>query len=205
MTPFECGVCWSGYDPAEGDPVWQIEPGTAFEALPAHWRCPKCDAPKEKFLAKPQPLGERLVRAWRTVMPRLAGLPVTNSRLTDVLCSRVVSTEGGQLAVVMTPWCLNAVWVADDGRAVATRGATVVRALPSGTYDFVAGELEGVGPVLSLSLMSPVLEFDGLEAGQVAVDAAFEALLLAPVPVQVTPTMGTSRRELFDLLRPSGP
>ncbi|TDX66593.1 rubredoxin [Methylosinus sp. sav-2] len=46
----ECGVCWHVYDPAEGDPVWQIPPGVAFADLPADWRCPECDAPQEKFL-----------------------------------------------------------------------------------------------------------------------------------------------------------
>lgn len=46
----ECGICWQVYDPAEGDPTWQIPPGTPFAALPAHWRCPQCDAAKEKFL-----------------------------------------------------------------------------------------------------------------------------------------------------------
>ena len=46
----ECGVCWHVYDPAEGDPVWQAEPGTPFAELPADWRCPHCDAPREKFL-----------------------------------------------------------------------------------------------------------------------------------------------------------
>jgi rubredoxin len=46
----ECGVCWHVYDPAEGDSVWQIEAGTAFEDLPFDWRCPRCDAPREKFL-----------------------------------------------------------------------------------------------------------------------------------------------------------
>jgi rubredoxin len=46
----ECGICWSVYDPAEGDAVMQVPPGTSFAALPAHWRCPTCDAPKEKFL-----------------------------------------------------------------------------------------------------------------------------------------------------------
>ena len=48
----ECGVCWWVYDPAEGDPVWQIEPGVAFEDLPADWRCPECDSPQEKFLRR---------------------------------------------------------------------------------------------------------------------------------------------------------
>jgi rubredoxin len=46
----ECGVCWHVYDPAAGDPVWQIAPGTAFAALPDEWRCPTCDAPQSRFL-----------------------------------------------------------------------------------------------------------------------------------------------------------
>lgn len=46
----ECGVCWSVYDPAEGDPVWQIPPGTSFSQLPDEWRCPNCDAPRGRFL-----------------------------------------------------------------------------------------------------------------------------------------------------------
>ena len=33
-TRMECKVCWYVYDPAAGDPVWQVEPGTPFAALP---------------------------------------------------------------------------------------------------------------------------------------------------------------------------
>jgi rubredoxin len=47
---FECGVCWRVYDPAEGDSVWQIPPGTPFAALPAHWTCPNCEAVRSRFL-----------------------------------------------------------------------------------------------------------------------------------------------------------
>ncbi|MCW2273562.1 rubredoxin [Rhodoblastus acidophilus] len=46
----ECGVCWHVYDPAVGDPVWQIAPGTPFSALPEDWRCPNCDAVQARFL-----------------------------------------------------------------------------------------------------------------------------------------------------------
>lgn len=46
----ECKICWWVYDPAEGDPVWQIEPGTPFTALPAHWRCPQCDGAADQFM-----------------------------------------------------------------------------------------------------------------------------------------------------------
>lgn len=46
----ECKICWCVYDPAEGDPVWQIPAGTAFKDLPAHWRCPNCDGAAEQFM-----------------------------------------------------------------------------------------------------------------------------------------------------------
>jgi rubredoxin len=46
----ECKICWYVYDPAEGDPVWQIPPGTPFAALPEHWCCPVCDAARDQFL-----------------------------------------------------------------------------------------------------------------------------------------------------------
>jgi len=38
------------YDPAEGDPAWQVPPGTPFNELPAHWTCPNCSTPKDGFL-----------------------------------------------------------------------------------------------------------------------------------------------------------
>jgi rubredoxin len=46
----ECGICWTVYDPAEGDPNGRAEPGTPFAALPEDWRCPTCDAPPGKFM-----------------------------------------------------------------------------------------------------------------------------------------------------------
>lgn len=50
-TRYECKVCWTVYDPAQGDPVWQIPPGTAFGALPPHWTCPNCATERSGFLA----------------------------------------------------------------------------------------------------------------------------------------------------------
>jgi rubredoxin len=47
---FECSVCWHVYDPAEGDPVWQVPAGTAFEDLPVAWCCPNCDGAKARFM-----------------------------------------------------------------------------------------------------------------------------------------------------------
>ena len=46
----ECGVCWAVYDPEVGDPVSQIPRQTPFEALPADWCCPHCEAPRHRFM-----------------------------------------------------------------------------------------------------------------------------------------------------------
>lgn len=47
----ECKICWHVYDPADGDPVWQIPAGTPFAELPEHWRCPQCDGERDQFMA----------------------------------------------------------------------------------------------------------------------------------------------------------
>ncbi len=49
-TRLECRICWHIYDPADGDEIEQVPPGTPFSALPEHWRCPQCDAEPDKFL-----------------------------------------------------------------------------------------------------------------------------------------------------------
>ncbi|WP_439673035.1 rubredoxin [Cupriavidus necator] len=49
-TRLECKICWWVYDPAVGDPVWQVPLGTPFSALPAHWRCPACDGAADQFM-----------------------------------------------------------------------------------------------------------------------------------------------------------
>jgi rubredoxin len=49
-TRLECRICWYVYDPALGDPVWQVEPGTSFLDLPSHWSCPNCAAEKTGFM-----------------------------------------------------------------------------------------------------------------------------------------------------------
>ena len=54
-TRLECRICWHVYDPAEGDEVEQVPPGTPFKALPDYWRCPECDAEKSMFLPLDDP------------------------------------------------------------------------------------------------------------------------------------------------------
>jgi len=46
---YVCSICGAVYDPAAGDPEHGIPAGTAFEDLPADWKCPRCKQGKEKF------------------------------------------------------------------------------------------------------------------------------------------------------------
>ena len=49
MKKYVCTVCHYIYDPAAGDPDNGINPGTAFENLPADWVCPLCAVGKDMF------------------------------------------------------------------------------------------------------------------------------------------------------------
>lgn len=46
----ECKICWWVYDPAQGDDIMQIQPGTPFSKLPDYWSCPNCDGSKTDFM-----------------------------------------------------------------------------------------------------------------------------------------------------------
>ncbi|OIN96733.1 MAG: rubredoxin [Deltaproteobacteria bacterium CG1_02_45_11] len=49
MERYICTVCGYVYDPEQGDPENDIEPGTKFEDLPDDWQCPVCGASKDEF------------------------------------------------------------------------------------------------------------------------------------------------------------
>lgn len=44
-----CANCGYIYDPAKGDDMNNIPPGTTFEDLPDDWICPLCYAGKQFF------------------------------------------------------------------------------------------------------------------------------------------------------------
>ena len=49
VDKYVCTICGYVYDPAEGDPDSDIQPGTAFDDLPDDWVCPVCGADKSAF------------------------------------------------------------------------------------------------------------------------------------------------------------
>ena len=49
MKKYVCDACGWVYDPAVGDPLHGVKPGTPFEDIPDDWVCPECGVPKDQF------------------------------------------------------------------------------------------------------------------------------------------------------------
>lgn len=198
----ECGVCWSVYDPAVGDDVWQIPPGTAFEDLPADWRCPKCDSGKEKFVRPEAESTSSPVSAleagWRAAATRMAGLPICNPHLGIELFG-FREHAGGWAGVAVTPWFMNVIFVPRGDEPKLPPGTKRPREFPSGVLEFVVGSLDGVGVVEACSLFSPMNDFPDMATAQRVAREAVDALFTAPVDATPTPPAAAapSRRDLF--------
>ena len=52
LPKYICAYCGYVYDPAPGEPIDGIKPGTDFQKIPAGWLCPHCMAPKKIFKKK---------------------------------------------------------------------------------------------------------------------------------------------------------
>ncbi len=49
MKTYMCVVCGFIYDEEQGLPEEGIAPGTAWEDVPADWKCPECGVGKDEF------------------------------------------------------------------------------------------------------------------------------------------------------------
>lgn len=177
----ECKVCWTPYDPAEGDPTRQINPGTPFLALPEDWTCPACSAPKAQFLVREDPgsldaaaradLARRtaaLEADFREVHAKMRELPMVNQAL-QVQAVGFQPHEDGVLGVLVAPWFMNLVLLPGPERTVLASGEKEVIAFPSGDYEFLHHARELTGPYLACSLFSPMGDFTSqLQAVEVA-------------------------------------
>lgn len=199
-TRLECGICWWVYDPALGDEVEQVAPGTPFRLLPDTWHCPNCAADKSKFLViGSASLGtedavQTLANTYRRAALKVKGLPIYNPTLA-VEAIGFREYQGRQAGVVVTPWFMNLVVIpaAADG-ASWVAGDTVRLAFPSGEYDFLLQDLHGFGLVGTCALFAAMHEFTDHEAAQTAAASIAAALFQ---PEQPAPAPTVSRRQLF--------
>ncbi len=188
----ECKICWTPYDPAEGDDYRKIDPGTPFAALPEDWACPSCDAPKAQFMVLEDPgadaireaaeiaaVTERLVadftEVWHSTM---RDVPLVNKAL-RVEAVGFCRHEGHILGVLVSPWFMNLVMLPDGADwSGLTAGEREVISFPSGDYEFLHNTREMTGGYKACSLFSPMGDFtrqkDATDVARAVMAALFD-------------------------------
>lgn len=180
----ECKICWTLYDPAEGDEFRQILPGTPFAALPDDWHCPNCDAPKAQFIVQSDPGAPALAEEAR-ISAQVGALladfrEIWHSKMRDVpLVNKALAIEavgfrahqGRGLGVLISPWFMNLVLLPAAGEdwSSLTPGAKETLVFPSGSYEFIHNRREMVGGYKACALFSAMGDFSSqLQAREVA-------------------------------------
>ena len=170
----ECKICWTPYDPAEGDDTRQIARGTPFLALPEDWKCPNCDAPKDQFLVSEDPgaddareaeglrtRSEALVADFTEVWHgKMRDVPMVN-KLLQVEAVGFQRFEGRPLGVLISPWFMNLILLPMDGEdwSDLVPGTREILRFPSGEYEFLHNRREMTGGYKACSLFSPMGDF----------------------------------------------
>ncbi len=190
----ECKICWTPYDPADGDDYRQVEPGTPFLDLPDDWHCPNCDAPKEQFMVLEDP-GSDVAAATADLSAKTKALvadftEIFHAKMRDVpLCNLSLHVQavgfrlqdGRGLGVLVAPWFMNLVQLPGKGEdwSALTPGAKEVLTFPSGSYEFIHNTRETVGGYKACSLFSPMGDFNS-QAQAVDVASAVMSALFNP-------------------------
>jgi [NiFe] hydrogenase assembly HybE family chaperone len=142
----------------------------------------------------PDYLAEGLELQFRKIeQQRMQGVPLLNSALqVEAVGFRVWNDYC--LGVLITPWFMNLILIPHEGDSWTERqlGETETHQLPSGPYEFILGEEEGIGRYQMCSLFSPVFEFADQET---AVETA-EQVMLALMDEQNQDGLSTCESEI---------
>lgn len=184
LAIMECKICWTPYDPAEGDDYRQVEVGTAFVDLPHDWSCPNCSAPKEQFMVLEDPgsqaaaqeeflteATQRLEADFREIWhAKMRDVPMVN-KLLNVEAVGFEIIDGRPLGVLISPWFMNLIQLPaeDEDWGDLVTGAKELIGFPSGDYEFIHNTREMIGGYKACSLFSPMGEFKSqMQAHEVA-------------------------------------
>ena len=187
----ECKICWTPYDPEEGDDTRQVLPGTPFIHLPDDWSCPSCDAPKEQFLVSHDPgsnaMAEAAVLSAKTKAlvtdftevwhAKMRDVPIVN-KLLHVQAVGWRMYEGRPLGILISPWFMNLIQLPAEGEDWndLMAGAKEVHSFPSGQYEFICNTREQTGGYKACSLFSPMNDFKSQAAAVEVAEAVMVAL-----------------------------
>lgn len=108
----------------------------------------------------------------------MAGMPLLNTALQVEAIGFAPQAgpdenEQGALGVLLTPWCMNLIYLGEDEALLARPGAARLHQLGADRYSFIGAHEAAFGAYEMCSLYSPVFEFS---AQEVAREVAQEVL-----------------------------
>jgi [NiFe] hydrogenase assembly HybE family chaperone len=109
---------------------------------------------------------------------RMADVPILNPDL-EVQAVGFRIWEERCLGVLITPWFMNLMLLPldSDDWAGQSSGNKVKHVFPSGHYEFMVGEEDGIGHYQMCSLFSPVFEFQTQDAAIATAEAVMDGLM----------------------------
>jgi [NiFe] hydrogenase assembly HybE family chaperone len=111
---------------------------------------------------------------------RMAGLPIVNPAL-RVEAVTFTPWENGWLGVLVTPWCMNLLWIPiREEPPLGQLGAKIRLGFPAIACEFVVCQEAELGAYLSCSLFSPMAAFIHQEEARITAITVLQTLL-APV------------------------
>lgn len=140
---------------------------------------PMPDLPMAELATRIEGLYETIART------RMAGIPILNPRL-GVSMRGLRRYGENHVGILVTPWFMNVLFLpvnapgADAGGVPPRIGSLRRFALPSGSYEGIAGHELGLGWHWSCSLFSPMLEFADMEGAVETADVSLDLLFAAP-------------------------
>ncbi|MFV3332319.1 [NiFe]-hydrogenase assembly chaperone HybE [Pseudomonas sp. NY15437] len=153
-------------------------------------------------MTDPLARAEALAQRFREIADtRMRGLPLLNPVLKveaiDFAPQHLGPEAGsGLLGVLVTPWCMNLVWLPDDIRSGPAEGASCEYSLGGERLSFIAAVDERIGHYQSCSLFSPMFEFSDPQSARDTARQVLAVLRRAPAEQPANP----SRRNLFGRL-----
>ncbi|MET0106177.1 MAG: [NiFe]-hydrogenase assembly chaperone HybE [Sedimenticola sp.] len=134
----------------------------------------------------------------RILFTRMQDIPVVNQAL-EVQAVGFQFWNDRCFGVLVTPWFMNLVLLPNEGDEWGDLqlGTKQLHQLPSGPYEFVLGEEEGVGRYQSCSLFSPMFDF----ADQETAVAAAEAVMAGVMDEENRDSIRTREREIAQAWR----
>lgn len=115
------------------------------------------------------------------LLTRMQGIPVVNPKL-QVDARYMVRWDDCFLGILITPWFMNLVLLPAETAKVEAFSALPIgskqtHVFPSGPYEFIMGNEEGLGSYQSCSLFSPMFDFSDQQAALDTAAAVLQELM----------------------------